>query len=289
MFLVTGITGHVGGAAARQLLADGRKVRALVRDPKKAAEWTQRGVELQQGDSNDAEDVARALQGVEGAYLMLPPVMAPAPGFPEAKGIIASFREALKKTPPPKLVVLSSIGSEQTSGLGLITQTHLLEEALGDVPFPVAFVRAGSFYENYIGAMAAAAASGVFYTLPQPVDRPVPMIATEDIGKEVAKLLESSWTGKRIIELGSPVTPSELAQAMSAVLGRPVQAQAVPREQWTAVVEQFGFPRGGTAAYEEMQDGFNSGLIHFGVPGTIAVAGTLTAEQVYRQASRNRS
>ena len=32
MFLVTGITGKVGGAAATHLLAQGKKVRALVRD-----------------------------------------------------------------------------------------------------------------------------------------------------------------------------------------------------------------------------------------------------------------
>ena len=37
MFLVMGITGKVGGATARHLLARGQKVRALVRDRAKAA------------------------------------------------------------------------------------------------------------------------------------------------------------------------------------------------------------------------------------------------------------
>jgi NAD(P)H dehydrogenase (quinone) len=50
---------------------------------------------------------------------------------------------------PPRLVVLSSVGSQQSGGLGTITSTHLLEEALGDLPFPTAIVRAGSFLENY--------------------------------------------------------------------------------------------------------------------------------------------
>ena len=36
MFLITGITGKVGGAAARHLLNKGKQVRALVRDPAKA-------------------------------------------------------------------------------------------------------------------------------------------------------------------------------------------------------------------------------------------------------------
>ena len=144
MHFVSGITGNVGGAVARHLLAR-HAVRALVRDPLKAAEWSQKGVDVRQGDFNDAAAVAAAMTGVEGAFLMLPPLLAPAPGFPETKAITASFREALRQAPPLRLVVLSSIGSQQSSGVGLITATHLLEEALHDLSIPIALIRAGSF------------------------------------------------------------------------------------------------------------------------------------------------
>src|SRR4030088_62896 len=186
MFFVSGITGQVGGAAARQLLEAGHTVRTLARDPLKAAEWSHKGVDVRRGDFNDAADVAGALEGVEGAYLMLPPVSAPAPGFPEAKAVIASFREALRQAPPPRLVVLSSVGSQQSSGLGNITSTHLLEEALDDVPFPTAFIRAGSFLENYTFGLETAASTGWFDSYLTPTDRPVPMIATAGIGGGVA-------------------------------------------------------------------------------------------------------
>jgi uncharacterized protein YbjT (DUF2867 family) len=66
MFLVTGITGHVGGAAARKLLEAGKQVRALVRDTEKASAWAGRGVELVKGEWNDSSSVAAALKGVEG-------------------------------------------------------------------------------------------------------------------------------------------------------------------------------------------------------------------------------
>lgn len=284
MFFVSGLTGQVGGAAARHLLNQGRMVRALARDPQKAAAWSQMGVDVRQGDLNDAAAVAAALEGVDGAFLMLPPSLAPTPGFSEAKAMIESFREALRRAPPPQLVVLSSIGSQQTSGLGLITSTHLLEEALSDLPFPTAFIRAGSFLENYNGNLKAAASTGWFDTYLTPTDRPVPMIATEDIGKEVARLLVGGWSGKKIVELGSPISPDDLARAMTDVLGRPVQARAVPRERWTASLEALGMPPGTTGAFEEMEDGFNSGWIGFGVPGTEPVAGTVTPAQVFEQA-----
>lgn len=283
-FFVSGITGNVGGATARHLLEEGHAVRALVRDLKKAAEWQQKGVDVRQGDFNDAATVADALKGVAGAILMIPPVLIPAPGFPEAKAIIASYQEALSQTPPPRLVLLSSVGSQQSSGLGNITTTHLMEEALGDLPFPTVFIRAGGFLENYIGGLGAVADTGVFDSLMQPTDRTFPMVATADIGKEIARLLVDGWSGKKIVELGSPVRPDDLARAMSEVLGRPVQARAVPRAEWASSLEHLGFPAGATGLYEEMMDGFNSGWIDFGVPGTESVAGTITPAQVFAQA-----
>ena len=53
MFLMTGSTGHVGGAAAKSLRAQGKQVRALVRDTQKAASWKEPGVELVQGHWSD--------------------------------------------------------------------------------------------------------------------------------------------------------------------------------------------------------------------------------------------
>jgi uncharacterized protein YbjT (DUF2867 family) len=159
--------------------------------------------------------------------------------------------------------------------------THLMEEALGGLPFPTAFVRAGSFLENYARGLDTAAATGVFHSMWMPTDRAVPMVATQDIGQEVARLLTRVWTGRKVVEIGSPVSPDDLARAMSEVLGRPVTARAVPREQWTATLEAQGFPPGTTGLYEEMVDAFNSGWIHFGVPGTEPVPATLTPARVF--------
>ena len=289
MFLVTGITGHVGGATARHLLAAGKQVRALVRDPQKAGSWVDKGVELVKGDWNDAGTIASALQGVEGVYLMMPPSLTPSPGFPEAKAVVAAYAQALRQTPPARVVALSSIGSEKSSGLGLITSTHLLEEGLADAQVPVAFVRAGSFYENFLYGLQAGQ-GGTLPTFYVPADRKLPMVATNDIGAEVARLLTgAAWSGKRLIELGSLITPDEVAAQLGEVLGREVKAQAVPREAWSAAFEGMGMPKGSTGAYEEMLDGVNSGWIAFGIPGTEKVEGTTSAKQVFEQARQTQS
>jgi len=240
-------------------------------------------VKLVKGEWEDPAAMTLALDGVEGAYLMMPPIQTPSPDFREAKAVIASYKEALAKSAPPKLVALSSMGSEKTSGLGLITSTHLLEEGLGNEPFPVAFVRAGSFFENYLFGLQAAQGGTlpIFYA---PTERKLPMVATEDIGAEVAKLLTSEWTGKRFIELGSLVSSDELAAELGVVLGRDVKAQAIPREAWAGALEHMGLPKGGTWAYEEMIEGVNSGWIGIGVENTEHVAGRTSAREVFAAA-----
>ena len=66
--LVTGATGKVGGATARALLARGDEVRALVRDPERAARLLPSEVEAVRGDATDPDSVARAVAGCELAF-----------------------------------------------------------------------------------------------------------------------------------------------------------------------------------------------------------------------------
>ena len=240
--------------------------------------------DLRRGDLTDAAALAAALDGAAGAFVMQPTPSAVAPDFPEAQALTAGIREALRRAPPLRVVALSSVGSEQTSGLGNITQTHLLEEALGNLDGPLAFIRAGSLFENYAAGIDRAGATGWFDSFLQPTDRAFPMTATEDIGAEVARLLTGDWTGGRIIELGSRTSPDALARAMGDVLGRPVRARAIPRDEWSGRLSAMGFPAEKARMWEEMQDGFNSRWIDFGRPGTEAIAGTTTPAEVFARA-----
>src|SRR5207248_4496381 len=122
----------------------------------RAANWANRGVELVDGDWNDSAAIEQALKGVEGAFVMLPAVWAPSPDYREAKGVIANYVEALTKVVPPRVVALSSMGANRTSGVGMITALSLLEQGFRSLPSPVAFVRAGGFFENFLFGLQAA-------------------------------------------------------------------------------------------------------------------------------------
>src|SRR5580698_7829267 len=188
MYLVMGITGKVGGATARHLLKQGKQVRALVRNRAKATKWADQGVELVDGDWNDATAIATALKGADGAFVMLPAVWAPSPDFKEAAGVIANYVEALTKAPPPRVVALSSMGANRTSGLGMITALSLLERGFRGLSSPIAFVRAGGFFENFLYGLQVAQ-GGTLPVYYNPTDRKSTMVATNDVGAQIARFL----------------------------------------------------------------------------------------------------
>jgi NAD(P)H dehydrogenase (quinone) len=270
MYAIMGITGRVGGAMANALLASGSRVRGIVRDARKAAAWQARGAELAVADYDDAAALGAAFSGADGVFVMIPPNFTPAPGFPETKRTLTVIYDALAKARAKKAVYLSSIGSEQQSGTGLITQTHMLEAMLGDLPMRHVFLRAGWFMENFAGDVASARNEGKIYSHLQPLDRRVPMVATVDIGKAGAEVLCQDWEGTRRIEVAGPqdYSPLDVAQGFSEALGRKVEAAVVPRDEWTKSFVAQGMPADRTGPRAEMMDGFNSGLIHFGVPDT---------------------
>ncbi len=112
MYTIMGITGKVGGATARALLKAGKKVRGIVRDKAKAAEWAKQGVELVVADGNDAAALEEAFRGAEGVFVMVPPNFTPAPGYPETREIAATLRRAIEAARPGRIVALSSIGGQ---------------------------------------------------------------------------------------------------------------------------------------------------------------------------------
>jgi NAD(P)H dehydrogenase (quinone) len=260
MYAVMGITGQVGKAVTESLLALGKQVRAVVRDPAKAESWARQGVEVVAGDTQDVDALVRAFQGVEGVFAMIPGNFAPSPGFPEPRALISALREALARAAPPRVVALSSVGAQHDHGLGLITALHVLEKELSTLPVPIAFLRPAWFMENAGWDVAPARRTGVIDSF---VDRAIPMIATADIGRLAAGTLTQPWTGKRLLELEGPglVGPKDIAAGLGRALNKSVDARQVPRGQWEAM-----FKAQGTAWPEprlQMLDGFNTGWIDF--------------------------
>ena len=261
MFAITGVTGKVGGAVARNLLAQGQKVRAVVRDAEKGRPWSALGCEIAIASVEDAAGLTKAFQGAEGVFLMTPPDFDPEPGFPQTHKAAASIRQAIETARPGKVVFLSTVGAHVAEP-NLLNNSKITEEMLRATSVPIALVGAAWFMENAAWDVEAAR-EGVIPSFLQPLDHRIPMIAASDIARTAAELLNETWTGVRIVELEGPrrYSANDIAAGFSAALERPVRAEAVPHDQWETLFSSQGtknpMPR------IRMIDGFNEGWIDF--------------------------
>ena len=210
----------------------------------------------------DPASLTAAFTGTDGVFILPPSEFDPAPGFPEARAVIVAVKEALESARPNKVVCLSTIGAQSTKS-NLLTQRTLMEQALGELPMPITFLRPGWFMENAEWDVASARDKAMIASFLQPLDKPVPMVATADIGQVASELLQQNWTGKRVVELEGPkrVSPQEIGTIFAKILGHAVRVEAVPRKTWQVLFESQGMlhplPR------IQMLDGFNEGWIDF--------------------------
>ena len=279
MYAITGITGKVGGELAKTLLAQGRPVRAVVRDAKKGEAWARLGCEIALAEMEDASALAKAFAGATAAFILPPSDFDPEPGYPEARRVIDSVVRALKAAAPSRVLCLSTIGADAALD-NLLSQRTMMEEALKPLGMSLTILRPGWFIENALWDVPAARESGLIYSFLQPVEKPFPMVATRDVGRVAAELIQEDRSGTRIVELEGPrrISPNDLAAAFGRALGKPVRVEIVARVGWEALFRSQGMKN--PLPRIRMLDGFNEGWIEFGDRGATSVKGRIDVDAV---------
>jgi uncharacterized protein YbjT (DUF2867 family) len=212
-------------------------------------------------EMTDAASLTQAFNGVEGVFVLIPPIFDPSPDMREVRAVIAAVRSALDSARPGRTVVLSTVGAQATQP-NLLGQLGLMERELAGLSMPIAFLRAAWFMENAAWDVAGAR-DGLIHSFLKPVDHAIPMVATADVGAEAARLLGETWSGRRFVELQGPsrVSPNDLAATFTSLLNRPVRVEAVPRREWETLFRSQGMNN--PTPRMQMLDGFNEGWIDF--------------------------
>lgn len=265
MFAVVGASGKTGGAVVQRLVAEKKRVRAIVRSEASAAALREQGAEVFIADAADAEALARAFDAADAVYAMNPPAYQDTDLIARAAAVHAAIINAARRACVGRVVALSSVGGQHAAGTGNIVTTHDLELQLAASGLTYTLLRAANFLDNWAWTLAPAKADGVLPSMLLPLDRCIPSVAAYDVGNTAADLMLEGGPSGRLIELHGPqdYSPNDAAAALSSVLGRSVRAVAVPEEQWKEVFLQQGMPERSALAFVQMYEGFNSGLIAF--------------------------
>ena len=274
MYAITGVTGRVGGELARTLRAAGLPVRAILRDATKAAPWQALGCEIALARMEDAPALTAAFVGATAVFVLPPPQFDPSPGYPEARAVCESVAAGLAGARPGRVVSLSTVGADAVHD-NLLTQRTLMETALQPLATPVTFLRPAWFIENAAWDVGTARDTGVLPSFLQPLDKLFPMVATGDVGRAAASLMQQEWQGVRVVELEGPkrLSANDLAAGFAQVLYRPVDAVAVARETWEDLFRAQGMKN--PQPRIRMLDGFNEGWIDFSDGGRNTIKGSI--------------
>jgi uncharacterized protein YbjT (DUF2867 family) len=250
---------------ATKLLTHGQKVRVVGRDSAHLQPLTSKGAEPFIADVTDASALAKAFDGADAAYVMIPPNITSKDPLEYSNRVSDAIASAVQKAGTKNVVALSSIGAELPSGTGPVVGLHHLEQKLNQISNAnVLFLRAGYFMENTLPQVNAIRQMGSLAG-PLRADLKVPMIATRDIGAAAADALLQPIHGKQTRELNGQrdLSYNEVAAILGKAIGKPdLKYVQVPDDQFRGVLVQMGMSEPMAKLLLEMTNSMNAGKMH---------------------------
>lgn len=143
MDLVTGATGYVGGRLVPRLLAAGRRVRVLARDPARLAGRPWAGeVEIARGDVHDPVTLGPALAGIEVAYYLVHSMGDHGAFADRDREAARAFGEAARAAGVRRIVYLGGLGASDSGLSDHLRSRQETGDALRSAGVPVTELRA---------------------------------------------------------------------------------------------------------------------------------------------------
>jgi uncharacterized protein YbjT (DUF2867 family) len=246
---VCGATGLQGGAVLQALrnYDIGVKLVALTRDPQKpqAVQLSNQGVEVRQADFDDATLLENALRGCDSVFAVTNfwEHFSAEKEYQQARAIF----DAAEKV-GVKHVVWSTLENTRNYQDKIPIQgdykvAHFDEKGRANEyaltkSFQLTSLYTSFYYENLTGMMKLTPDENKVRTLCVPMDdKPLPIVAVQDIGKMAAHCLVNKVTGE-VGVASQHLTGQQMAEALKKATGEAFQYTSVPADTYRT----FGFP-----------------------------------------------
>lgn len=230
VIVVTGATGQQGGATARQLLADGWRVRAFVRDPGRARDLADAGAELVVGDMGDPDSLRAAADGAYGMFSVQPAAMAPHFDTDEVRFGV-NVADAAQAAGVRHFVYASVGGAERGSGISHWDTKWRIEQHIRELGLPATVLRPVMFMENHTSPVFGVTGPAALIRM-IPGDAHVQLIAVRDIGAFAALAFANPgyYLGKALELAGDQLSRDELVTAVSEATGHVLDTTPLPAD-----------------------------------------------------------
>ncbi|MES9608672.1 NAD(P)H-binding protein [Actinomadura sp. NPDC000929] len=231
MIVITAPTGNIGHQIVDHVLAAGEPLRVIARDPAKLPAGVRERVDVVQGSHGDARVVARAFEGADAVFWLLPSDPRAADVKESFLGFTRPAADAMRDLGVKRVVDVSALGrgTPQAARAGHVTASLAMDELIAGTGVAFRALAASGFMDNVLRQVETIREQGLFFDVVSP-DRELRVVATRDIAAVAARLLlDTSWTGQEEIPLLGPenLSYNAMAAVISEVLGTSVQYRQV--------------------------------------------------------------
>ena len=235
MVLLIGATGKIGRNVATRLAAGGTATRALVRDPAKAADLAEAGIELVQGSAGDPAALGSAMEGVDTVYLALG-------GMHDQEALEKGVIDAAAAAGVGRIVKISVVGAAPDAIVNLARWHHAIEEHLAASGVPATVLRPNFFMQNYLGSAGSIAGEGKLYG--NAGTGATSLIDDRDIADvAVAALTQDGHIGATYTLTGAEaLTQDQVTEQIGAATGKPVAYVNLTDDQMRGALLGMGIP-----------------------------------------------
>lgn len=232
MILIVGASGRLGSVVIRHLLAQGKSIRVMTRNPLGLAHLKQQGIEIVGGDLRDPASLASACQGVEQVLAAAHALDGKGDNNPQTVDDMGNRHliDAAKAASVKHFIFVSVQGASPDSPLEFFRIKYRTEEYLQASGLSFTILRPSAYMELWAQLIGQPIREQGKTTIFGRGNNPINFVSVEDVARFVSIGLDDARARNTVIEVGGPenLTMNQLAEIFEHASGRQAKKRHIP-------------------------------------------------------------
>lgn len=232
MILIVGGSGHLGRATALRLLAQGKAVRVMTRNPSAAADLSQHGAEVMSGDLRNPAQLQSACRGAEQVLAAAHALNGKGDNNPSRVDDLGNRHliDAARTYGIKHFIFISILGASPEHPLEFFRIKYRIEDYLRASGLNFTILRPSAYMDLWGELIGEPILKQGRATIFGSGDNPINFISVDDVAETVCTALEDHRALNTSIDIGGPqnLTMNQVAQIFEKLSGHKAQKRHIP-------------------------------------------------------------